>query len=131
MTIRPHPILTHQPPLITVKGVPLVQSKTTYIDLFGRSLQETTPQQRRENWDEYVGLIEHAARRCPPAAARTLRAIIEAHQDCEHQDCRHFCSGWCELQGLPAGFNPVMRTTGMACMGMGYEPHPSTPGATP
>ncbi len=130
MTIRPHPLLAYQPPLITVRGIPLVQSQTTYIDLFGRSLRETTPEERRQRWNEYVQLNESAARACDPADARTLRAVVEAHQDCEHRDCRHFQDGWCSLQGLPAGFNPVMRTTGMACMGMGYEPNLPASGAT-
>ena len=47
---------------------------------------------------------------------------MEQYESCEHGGCAHFNAGWCEWNGLPSGYNLILRCYGMACMGCGYEP---------
>lgn len=41
----------------------------------------------------------------------------------EHGQCAHLdaSNSWCKLRGLPAAYNPVIGTLGMACCGFGHS----------
>ena len=49
--------------------------------------------------------------------------MYETDEGCvdERGTCVHFSGGWCDLMGLPTGYNPVMRMLGMACYGVGFR----------
>lgn len=83
----------------------------TWNELFPKS---ATAAQRRANWSDFK---------------RSNSDACDWWEDCESHDCSHFKSGWCLLQNLPAGFNPVLSPatglSGQACMGMGYAPAPA------
>lgn len=96
---------------LSLPVLPQVTRGMTWANLFGRSIDEVTPQTRRSRWEELKQLATEVER----------SAMVEVWENCERRDCRHFCGGWCERQGLPSAFNPITKITGMACMGFGYQ----------
>lgn len=92
-------------------SLPQVYRGMSWTELFGRSVHDTTHEDRRARWEQAKGIADSDE-------LLTLRS----YESCEHRGCEHFNAGWCEWSGLPSGFNPVLRCYGMACMGCGYQP---------
>ena len=95
----------------SVVSLPQIQRGMGWTELFGRSINDTTADNRRARWERAKSL----------ATQDELRSM-EQYESCEHGGCAHFNAGWCEWNGLPSGYNPILRCYGMACMGCGYEP---------
>lgn len=95
---------------LSLPVLPPIAPGMSWTDLFGRSIDDITAETRRSRWEE----LKHRT-------TQEGRSIAEVWENCERQDCRHFCGGWCERQGLPSAFNPITKVPGMACMGLGYQ----------
>ncbi len=92
---------------LTLHQLPPVHLRITWSELFGTTIKDLTHGDRKARWEELKKLN-------PGLSGRW-----EDEEVCS--TCKHVNRGWCELQGLPCAFNPIMKDYGMACMGVGYE----------
>ena len=81
-----------------------VYLRISWSDLFDTTM---TSEIRKERWEQWKSLCED----------KDDSIYYEDGEGCEK--CDYFNNGWCEIQGLPSGFNPLTRSIGMACLGIG------------
>lgn len=87
----------------------------SWADLFGQTGSVFTAEERKERWEQWKNIA---------AQDKQGREMIEYWSDCKEacEGCRYLQNEWCEHSALPAKFNPVLATIGMACLGVGYDP---------
>lgn len=92
---------------------------SSWEQIFGKNIKEFTPEKRRQNWLQMKQIFLSNN-------DQEIGEYWENYEGCfdEKGVCKHKApnEGWCNLQSLPCGFNPITKMIGMACMGMDFEP---------
>lgn len=80
----------------------------TWAELFPKA---SSAAERQRNWSAFSS--QHP----------DIASLWEGDHECSA--CRYCDGDWCLLQGLPCFYNPILTpgtgSTGMACMGLGFE----------
>jgi hypothetical protein len=84
-------------------------------DLFGETINDYSKEQRKERWDKILSLEKQNNL----DNWSWLNDDALSNETCD--GCIHRNQNWCESQGLPTNYNPILKGLGMACMGVGYE----------
>lgn len=96
--------------------LPPVHRGISWMDLFGHTMRDMDAATRRERWEACKAIARGQDERQEMEMYETDEGCVD-----ERGTCVHFSGGWCDLMGLPTGYNPVMRMLGMACCGVGFR----------
>lgn len=90
---------------------------SSFDQIIGRNFNEYDGLTRRLRWERWLELAKDQA----PNSYSLWADSDMVEESC--LGCVHLNSDnrWCDGMGLPALYNPITQSVGMACMGAGYD----------
>lgn len=93
-----------------------ITAYSSFTQVLGMKPEDYTPQQRKERWNKNMFLLNEIE---PELANYWRFQSEECCAGCIHRNING--NHWCNYAELPCFYNPVMKMSGMACCGLGYE----------